>query len=673
MNGTKKNSILIVDDNKSNIMALTQILSPEYAVYGAISGQKAIKAAEQRSPDVILLDILMPEMDGYAVIAALKNSSKTLNIPVIFITGLQSREDEKKGLTLGGADYISKPFSSDIVKLRVRNQITLVNQMRALDKQLKEQTLMTAISQSFLADADTDLLFTNTLRMIGEFMDIVQVLLFILDDNKHVLVCRNEWLNPELNLETRIGGKIAIEASILSTDGEINSNNPAINATMSPYRISSRNCITMPIFFNKEMCALIDFSREDDEREWSKSEINLTAFIANIFSGVFEREAMGRIIIAKELAEQSSHAKSEFMSRMSHEMRTPMNAIIGMTSLARSVNDQGKKDEYLEKSGDASRHLLRLIDDMLDIYDIGENKFNLTFSEFNFTDMVRDLINTINTDIKDKCQTFSTDIDPLIPETLIGDGKRLIHVIGKLLSNACKFTPEQGSIQLRAFAINIDNDIITMQIEVIDDGIGVSSEQMKKLFVPFEQADEGIDRRFGGAGLSLAISKHIVEMMGGRIWVESELEKGSKFSFSVKLRIKAPDACSTSFEGKTMLLVDDVEINREIVIAMLEDTLVQIECAVNGRDALEIFSSAPGKFDIIIMDINMPEMDGVEASRRIRALTAPEGALIPIIAMTANVLPDEVDKYLAAGINDHIGKPVDFNRLSRILNKYLFQ
>ena len=655
-----KNTILIVDDNRTNISTLTNILNREYMVYAAISGIKALKAAEMRLPDIILLDILMPNMNGYAVLKELKSSEKTSSIPVIFITGLVSNEDEKKGLALGASDYISKPFSPEIVKLRVRNQVTIVNQMRALDKQLKQQTLMAAISQNFLADADANLFFTNTLRMVGEFMDIARVLLYKQENGKSEFVCHNEWLNPELDLETCIGGEIAFDSPELSM------------AKGSAFLMKDH--IIAPVFTKDKMCAVIDFSRKYDGLEWDKGEINFATLIASIFSVVFEHVTLERIILAKELAEQSSRAKSEFLSRMSHEMRTPINAIMGMTSLARSANDHREKDEYLKKAGDASNHLLRLIDDVIDIYDIGENKFKLDSTEFDFAVMARKLLNEIDPVIKEKQQVFSIDLDPSIPEILIGDGKRLIQVIGKLLSNACKFTQEKGLIQLKAFILNRDNDIATMQVEIVDNGIGVSKEQMEILFVPFEQADGGVDRKFGGVGLGLTISKHIIEKMGGRIWVESEPGKGSKFAFTVTLQVKnsyEEDSGLISLKGRTMLLVEDVEINREIVIAMMESTGMQIECAVNGREAVEVFSSSPGKFDVIVMDINMPEMDGIEATRRIRAMAAPEGARVPIIAMTANVLADEVEKYLAAGMNSHIGKPVDFVKFMGMLEKAL--
>ena len=345
MKDIKENSILIVDDEKSNIMELTHILSPMYTIYASRDGRDAVEAANEYMPDVILLDIIMPEMDGYAVLKELKSSEKTRDIPIIFITGLSGADDEKKGLILGASDYISKPFNPSIVEVRVQNQLKIINQMREL--------------------------------------------------------------------------------------------------------------------------------------------------------------------LAKEIVEQSSRAKSEFLSRMSHEMRTPMNAVIGMNRLAKGVDDRDKRNEYLEKADKASRHLLQLIDSVLDI-----------------------------TDIESK-------------------------------------TSDKNS----------------------------------------------------GAVLS--------------------------------------------FQGKTALLADDIEINREIIINMLEDTQINIECAWNGREALNIFKDNPDKFDIIIMDINMPEMDGMEATRQIRSLTTPKGKQVPIIAVTANVLPEEVKRYMQAGMNGFVGKPVMPESLLRVLDEHL--
>jgi len=380
------------------------------------------------------------------------------------------------------------------------------------------------------------------------------------------------------------------------------------------------------------------------------------------------------MIIEKETAEKASRQKSAFLSRMSHEMRTPMNAIIGMSVLAKNTANNEKRDDMLDKINTASDQLLKLIDDVLDMSDIEDNKLRLSVSDFNFAVMIREILNKANREVKTKQQSLTTDIDPSIPDTLISDEKRLKQVILNLLSNAIKFTPDQGSIQINAFVREVKEETLVLQIEVIDNGIGMSPEHQEKLFTPFEQADGGADRKYGGAGLGLAISRYIVGMMGGELWIESEQGKGAKVAFTVKTQLAAPkvkEDGSFSFAEKTALLAEDMEINREIVMAMLEDTGLNIECAENGLETLEMFSSAPDRYDVILMDINMPVMDGLEATRRIRALDVPKGAQIPIIAMTANVLMSEVETYLANGMTDHVGKPVDFDKLINKLNKYL--
>jgi len=293
MNKTKKHTILVIDDEPNNITALSEILKPEYAVCAVIDSCRAVETAEDEMPDVILLDVLMPDMDGYEVITALKSSPKTLDIPVIFITGLDGIDDEKKGLSLGAADYISKPFHHDIVKIRVKNQIKLIERQR-------QQALMTKIAHSFFFDTFTNSLLTDTLRMVGEFMDIDQLLLYKLDEG--VLVCQNEWIKPELNLETRIGGRFELNENLSSiinnlliskeSDLCLHSNDPVFKEAMKPYRVNFHNYITTPVFIKGKMCAAIDFSREDDGRKWDESEINLAILVTDVFSSVFERDAM---------------------------------------------------------------------------------------------------------------------------------------------------------------------------------------------------------------------------------------------------------------------------------------------------------------------------------------------------------------------------------------------
>jgi len=385
---------------------------------------------------------------------------------------------------------------------------------------------------------------------------------------------------------------------------------------------------------------------------------------------------MEQLILEKELTEKSCRAKSEFLSRMSHEIRTPMNAIMGMTNLARSTDDPARRNDYLEKSATASGDLLRLIEDVLDISDLNYGKFKLESLEFNFEAMLQRVIRKAEQLYTKKRQTFSIDIDPSIPEVFTGDERRLEQVINELLLNAGKFTHHGGSIQLKTFLLSQGDGFLDLQIDVIDNGIGIPKNKMNIIFTAFEQVDGGMNRKYGGAGLGLSLSKAIIENMGGKILVESEPKRGSRFSFTFRAQMKKPVAETESTEslsGKTMLLVDDIDINREIVMAILDETQIQFVCAANGREAVETFSSNPGKFDIILMDINMPEMDGMEATRRIRALGTNEGTGVPIIALTANTAPEDVEKYLAAGMTDHIGKPVDFEKIFRKINTHIKQ
>ena len=395
---------------------------------------------------------------------------------------------------------------------------------------------------------------------------------------------------------------------------------------------------------------------------------------------------MTDILSALSRAEESSKAKSDFLSRMSHEIRTPMNAIIGMTHICRNTEDTDKKDYCLERIDEASKHLLRLINDILDMSKIEANKIEIKENIFILRDMIVQINDIVAVNAEEKNHELTTEIDENIPEKLIGDELRLAQVITNFLSNAIKFTPEGGKIKLKATLISHPKkDDKTIKFEVIDNGIGLNPEHYEKIFSSFEQADGSIDRQYGGTGLGLSISKNIIELMGGSIDVESVKGGGSCFYFTVTLHtpdyLAATEAencgevCKLdtpgSFRGKVILLVDDMEINREIVTAMLGVTSITFDHAENGKEAVEKFKNAPKKYDLIFMDIQMPIMDGLEATRQIRAVKTEEAAKIPIIAMTANALSQDIENCVAAGMNDHIGKPLNFDEVCKKLRTYL--
>ena len=395
---------------------------------------------------------------------------------------------------------------------------------------------------------------------------------------------------------------------------------------------------------------------------------------------------------AKNEAYSSSLAKGAFLSNMSHEIRTPMNAIIGMAAVGKMSNEVEQAHRALDKIEGASAHLLGIINDILDMSKIESGKFDLSFVEFNFEKLLRGVADVISFRLEEKKQSFTIQMDESIPSSLIGDDQRLAQVITNLLGNAVKFTPNGGFVRLNASLLHLEDDTCTIQIEVVDSGIGISQEQQAGLFQSFQQVDTNTARLYGGTGLGLSISKRLVEMMGGNIWIESELGKGATFTFTAQMKRgdlkdnnrngtflditrKHGDEDGTNmavdYTGKCVLLAEDVDINREIVISLLEPTNLTIDCAENGVEAVSMFADSPERYDMIIMDIQMPEMDGHDATRHIRSFDNPKAKTIPIIAMTANVFREDIDKCLEAGMNDHIGKPLDINTLMDLINKYL--
>ena len=383
---------------------------------------------------------------------------------------------------------------------------------------------------------------------------------------------------------------------------------------------------------------------------------------------------------ASEAAMAASRTKSEFLANMSHEIRTPINAVTGMTAIARSSDDLNRIHDCLDKIGAASRQLLGIINDILDMSKIEAKKFDMAFEPFFLEAMISNIGSIISVRAAEKKQRFIIDIAPDLPATVIGDEMRFSQILINLLSNAVKFTPEGGEIRLTFKYSGSRNGKEEIEASVRDTGIGITKEQQEKLFNAFVQAESGTAKRFGGTGLGLAISKSLAELMGGGITVESTPGKGSCFTVRVLLQAGACELPAVSgsgttagdfdFRGRSLLLVEDVPINREIVLALLEETGVAIDCAENGQIAVDMFRSAPDKYNLIFMDVQMPVMDGYNATAAIRALDVPRAKNIPIIAMTANAFAEDVEKCKKAGMNHHIAKPIEVEAILEILSRY---
>ena len=374
----------------------------------------------------------------------------------------------------------------------------------------------------------------------------------------------------------------------------------------------------------------------------------------------------------KELAEQASKAKSTFLSDMSHEIRTPINAITGMAAIARGTDNLEEIHNCLDKVDTASRQLLAIINDILDMSKIEANRMELAAETFDLRAMLSNIRSIIETSAAKKSQNLEILIPNDIPHVVMGDEIRLSQIFLNLLSNAVKFTPDNGNISLSIKPIESKNGAYVLEANIKDDGIGITQEQQSRLFNSFEQADKGISKRYGGTGLGLAISRSLAKLMNGDITLESEPGKGSCFTVSFCLQPgnesllqQTAAAQSYDFSGRTALLAEDIAINREIVVALLKDSNIQVDCAENGQEAVDLFLANPERYDIIFMDIHMPVMDGYTATKIIRESELPTADTIPIMAMTANAFTEDVDSCYSAGMNDHIAKPVDFNLLFR--------
>lgn len=555
-----------------------------------------------------------------------------------------------------------------IEKLRIENgklrkEIEKKNlHIEELENSIKEEK--STLSRAGVERKRWDIHFHNLLEMMPE------IVLF-LDTELNVTMCSRSYL--------RVAGLESYE-QIIGTPGiPSHLNYPDGKGSKSVHQelldtMNQKELLEEEIYFS--------FLDTQPKRHYRKFTLPMCDIQGDLIGVMLYFSDVSDIIEAREEAKEASKAKSLFLANMSHEIRTPMNAIIGMTTIGSGCRDREKQEYCLEKIQGAAKHLLGILNDILDMSKIEADMLETVLDEFEVREMVTRVTDVFGFSLEEKKISLEVNICEDVPNCIVSDDQRLAQVITNLLSNAIKFTPENGKISLSVKALEKQEEECVLLVEVEDNGIGIPYEQQKELFKSFQQADAGTSRKYGGTGLGLALSKRIVELLGGTIWLESEEGVGSTFRFTIRAKegTKQKDHDKTkgcvelpSLEEYRILLAEDIEINREIVISLLEHTKVSIECAEDGMQAVEKFQEEPEKYDLILMDIQMPNMDGYQATREIRQLDHFHAKKIPIVAMTANTFQEEVVACIEAGMNDHIGKPIEIEEVKIKLHKHLIK
>jgi PAS domain S-box-containing protein len=636
-------NILIVDDREENIIALDALLKrDDIRIFSTTSPNEALKIAWENHIAIALVDVQMPEMDGFELVEMLKSNPRTKDIMVIFVTAI-SKETKYavKGLGTGAIDYLYKPLDPYITSAKVDSFVQLARiqaEIKKKNDELQNFSIVVKNSADIICSVDA-----QTLRI--------------------------ENINP------------AVESIMRFKPAELLGNN-VVNLAVAEDQPAFRKKLGEIINDNLSFAVFeFRFERFDKKVIWVEcraSYHNKIIFI-NISDISPQKSYQEQLIKSKEEAEYSKKVKETFFANMSHELRTPVNGIIGITSMLLKTNLDEQQKGMLDLLETSSKSLLGVINDVLDISKIEAGKFNIVRTENNVHDIIKSVFDLLKFRADESNIDFLLEIDHDVPQHLLIDALRLNQILMNLLSNAIKFT-ERGYVKLKVSVLQRHNDKVKLQYSVEDTGIGIPADRLANVFESFEQADADTESKYGGTGLGLAIVTKLVELKGGELSVSSEVGKGSTFSFinwhtivnkPVEEVGPIPSKALPSFHNIKVLVAEDNMVNQFMLSKILKDWQIEVDMVDNGRKALD--KLATKHYDIILMDTHMPEMNGYEAARNIRVDFVEPKRSIPIISLSAASFGHEQQEALTAGMNDVLSKPFQpyqlHEKMSRLLLK----
>lgn len=624
--------ILIIDDIKENLMALQgNLRGLDAEIFTVTSGHEALIQVKQHDFALIIADIQMPEMNGYETVERIRSERRNKHTPVIFLTAVYFDQASMfKGYQTGAVDYITKPFQREILlsKARIFLDLDRVKQELSESKKQFQDVVQDQTDMICRTDRKLNITFANRAMLMGFAINYDSLM------GQNLL----GWLNPKDSNEL----KTSLE--------NLNPNHAVIKQHHTLKLSDSRQ-----MWVSTVARALFDKNYQP---------VGFQLVMRDISNEVKSRK---ELIKAREKAEAATKSKSMFLANMSHEIRTPINSILGMIDVLMETEVNEDQMEDLEVIQYSAKKLLGLLNDLLDFSKIEANQIKLEKIYFNLHDELGKIIRLQEIKAKEKDNKLVLNIAENVPERIQGDSLRLGQILINLVNNALKFT-EGGTVELKAEVESETEDQVRIRFSVSDTGIGMDKQARDIIFEFFEQGDPSVTREYGGTGLGLAISKSLCEMMGGKINLESEINKGTTFWIEIDFDREKPKK-NTNNDRMKVLIVEDNLLNQKVVSATLRKNGYDFDLADNGKIAVEKAAKTP--FDIIIMDIQMPVMDGYDATRLIRENEEkqPGDHRAKIIALTANATKEDRKKCMEIGMDEYMTKPFKFKELEQIIRK----